>query len=91
MIAVEFTFSVAVGYILGLMIIFVLARICLKPIKFIIRIILNSVVGAVLLFLINTVGGFFGIHIGINAVTAVAVGLLGLPAVILMLILQIFF
>lgn len=87
----EFTFSVAIGYILGLMIIFVLAKICLKPIKFIIKILLNSVFGGLLLFLINTVGGFFGIHIGINAITAVAVGLLGLPAVILMLILQIFF
>lgn len=87
----EFSFSVAVGYILGLMIIFVLARICLKPIKFIIKILLNSVAGALLLFVINTLGSYFGIYIGINAVTAVAVGLLGLPAVILMLLLQIFF
>ena len=87
----ELTFSVAVGYILGLMIIFVLARICLKPIKFIIKLLLNSVLGAAALFIINTIGTIAGIHIGINAVTAVAVGILGLPAIILILLLQIFF
>ena len=87
----EFSFSVAVGYILGLLIIFVLGRILLKPIKFIIKILLTSVFGGLFLLLVNTIGGFFGIHIGINAVTAVLVGILGIPAVIIMLILQIFF
>lgn len=87
----ELTFSAVVGYLLGLMIIFVLARICLKPIKFVLKIALNSVFGGLALLILNTAGAFFGIHIGINAITAVAVGILGLPAVILMLILQIFF
>ena len=87
----QMTFSVAVGYILGLMIIFVLARISLKPIKFILKIVLNSIVGGLLIFLINVIGGIWGISIGINAVTAVAVGILGIPAVIVMLILQVFF
>ena len=87
----QMTFSVAVGYVLGLMIIFVLARISLKPIKFILKIVLNSVAGGLLIFLINVIGGIWGINIGINAVTAVAVGILGIPAVIVMLILQIFF
>ena len=87
----ELSFSVAVGYILGLLIIFVLGRILLKPIKFIIKILLNSVFGGLFLLLVNTLGSFFNIHIGINALTAVLVGILGVPAVIAMLILQIFF
>lgn len=91
MMALQMTFSIAVGYILGIMIVFVLARISLKPIKFIIKILMNSIAGGVVLLLINTLGKFVGIHIGINAITAVAVGLLGLPAVILMLLLQLFF
>ena len=52
---------------------------------------LNSVFGGLFLLLVNTLGSFFNIHIGINAVTAVIVGILGVPAVIAMLILQIFF
>ena len=91
MMAWQMTFSIAVGYILGIMIVFVLARISLKPIKFIIKILMNSVAGGAVLLLINTLGKFAGIHIGINAITAVAVGLFGLPAVILMLLLQLFF
>ncbi len=87
----EYTFSAVIGYMLGLMIIFVLAKICAKPIKFIVKIILNSALGGVLLLCINTLGKAAGIYIGINAVTCVAVGILGLPAVIVMLILQIFF
>lgn len=87
----ELTFSAVVGYLLGIMIVLIVARIFLKPIKFLLKILLNSVFGAGLLYIINLIGSFVGIHIGLNAVTAVAVGLLGIPAVILLLILQIFY
>lgn len=85
------TFSIVVGYILGIMIVFVLAKISLKPIKFILRILLNSTLGGLALLAVNTLGKAFGIHIGINAITSVAVGILGLPSIIVMLILQLFF
>lgn len=85
------TFSAIIGYILGILIVFVLARISLKPIKFIIKLMLNSIAAGVLLFLINMLGKGFGIHIGINAFTSVGIGLLGLPAVVLILFLQLFF
>jgi len=55
------------------------------------KLLLNSVLGGVLIFIINTFGGLLGIHIGLNAVTSIAVGLLGIPAVILMLLLQLFY
>lgn len=87
----QMTFSIVIGYILGLMIVFVLAKISLKPIKFVLRILLNSALGGVALLIINTLGKAVGIHIGINAITSVAVGILGLPAIIAMLILQLLF
>ena len=79
------------GFALGLLIIFVVGKIFFKPIKFILKLILNSALGGMLIFIINLIGGAWGFHIGLNAVTAVAVGLLGIPAVVLILILQIFF
>ncbi len=85
------SFESVVGYILGIMVIFVLAKICLKPIKFILKIVLNSVLGGAAIVALNALGSFFGIHIGLNAVTAVAVGIFGLPAAVAMLVLQIFF
>ena len=62
----ELTFSTAVGYLLGIMVVFVIAKICLKPLKFIIKIVLNSVIGGAALLVLNTVGKIWGIHIGIN-------------------------
>ncbi len=87
----QMTFSIIIGYILGLMIVFVLAKISLKPIKFILRILLNSALGGLALLVINTIGKTVGIHIGINAITSISVGILGLPAIIAMLILQLLF
>lgn len=84
-------FVTSVGYVLGILIVLVLAGICLKPIKFILKIGINSVLGLGAIWLINFLGASLGIHIGLNPVTAVAVGALGVPGVILILLLQIFY
>lgn len=85
------SFSNAVGYILGLLVLFVVTKIFFKPIKFTLRLIANSIVGAGVLWLINLLKPIFGISIGINPVTALITGLFGVPGVCLLLILQIIF
>ena len=85
------SFVSVVGYILGALIVFVLAGICLKPIKTVLKLMLNCVLGGLLLLVINSFGSNLGINIGVNPLTSVAVGLLGVPGVIGLLILQIFF
>lgn len=87
----DLSFVSVVGYILGALVVFVIAGICLKPIKTIIKLMTNCVLGGVMLLLINLFGSHFGIHIGVNPITSVAVGLLGVPGVIGLLLLQIFF
>ena len=52
------------------------------------KILLNTVVGFAALIVINFLGGFLGISIGINWTNALVVGVLGLPGVALLLILQ---
>ncbi len=84
-------FSVAVGYLLGILLIFVVAKIFFTPLKIILKLILNSVLGVLFLVVINLFSAFTGIYIGINAVTAVALGVLGIPGACLILLLQIFF
>lgn len=49
----------------------------------------NSILGAILLFLINVIGASFGFHIGINIFTMICVGILGIPGAGLLVILQI--
>ena len=48
----------------------------------------NALLGAMILFLFNFVGGFFSLSIPINALNALITGVLGVPGVILLLVLQ---
>ncbi len=58
------------------------------PIKLILRLLLNTVIGFVALIIINFLGGFLGVSIGVNWLNAIVVGMLGVPGVALLLILQ---
>ena len=53
------------------------------------KLVLNSILGGILIFIINAVGANFGFHIGLNIFTAIFVGLLGIPGAGLLVILQI--
>ena len=59
-------------------------------IKRIIELIVNILLGIIVLWLINKFGGSYGIFIPINIITALIVGILGLPGVIILLLLSIF-
>ena len=48
----------------------------------------NAILGGIALWLINTAGKFIGISVAINPVTALTVGFLGIPGLILILLLQ---
>ena len=50
-----------------------------KPVKFIMKLVINSVLGGVLIFIINVVGTSFNFHIGLNFINALLVGILGIP------------
>ena len=43
------------------------------------------------MFLIYFVGSFWGFHVGVNPVTALVVGLLGVPGVLLLIALRLLF
>ncbi len=57
------------------------------PLKFIVGLVLNSLLGGLLLFLLNFIFAMFGFGIGVNVFTAVTVGLLGIPGLIMLIIL----
>ena len=70
--------------------IFIFARIFIVPIKAILKLIINSILGIILLYIVNLIGGIWNFHIGINAVTAIVVGILGIPGIVLLTIMQLF-
>ena len=75
-------FSAAVCFI------FLFGRIFILPLKSIFKLILNSVLGGVLIYIINLIGGAWGFSIGLNFFTSIFVGILGIPGAILLIILQ---
>ena len=60
------------------------------PLKKILKLIGNSILGALIIFLINLVGTSFNFHIGFSIINSVIVGILGIPGACLLVLLRIF-
>ena len=75
-------------YIIGITIACVLIVIFAKPLRALIKIAVNSAIGGVCIVIFNFVSQLFGFFIGVNALTAVTVGILGAPGFVMLLLLQ---
>ena len=80
--------NTALAIILGLFLLLLTYKLFARPLRLLFKLLINSVIGLVLLLLLNFVGGFFNISIGSNLFTVLLSGLLGLPGIALMLSLQ---
>ena len=76
------------AFIFGLFLLYIIGLLLVIPIKIILKLIVNGILGGILLLLFNLVGGLIGLSIVINPITAIIVGFLGIPGVILLLILN---
>jgi len=70
----------------GILALLILALIFSASIKFIIKLLINGVLGVILLLLVNLIGASFSFHIGINAITALIAGFFGIPGVIFLIV-----
>ena len=68
--------------------IFIIGKILLFPLKKILKLVFNTLIGAAIIYIINLIGASFGFHIGLNIITALVVGILGIPGAILLIILE---
>lgn len=78
-------------FLIAIVGLFLIVKVFSWPLKILIKLIINAVLGAILLFLVNVIGSYFGINIGINAVTALIAGFFGVPGVIFLIIFKMFF
>ncbi|MCL1632244.1 pro-sigmaK processing inhibitor BofA family protein [Sporolactobacillus sp. CPB3-1] len=77
--------------IIGITIVFLVvmaAGASFHPLKWIGRLAVRLLVGALLLFLLNVIGESFSMHIPINLATSAASGLLGLPGIAALIIIK---
>lgn len=82
-------FNNILTFVACIIFLFIFGRIFILPLKSIMKLIINSILGGILIVIINAVGANFGFHIGVNIITSMFVGLLGLPGAGLLVILQI--
>ena len=74
-------------FIGGIIAVFIILKILAWPIKKIFKIIINIVIGGLLLVVVNYIGGNFGFTIPINWITALIVGVLGIPGLLVLAVL----
>ena len=63
----------------------------MKAAKFLLKLPIKGLLGAIALVFLNLVGGLFGLHIALNIGSAFTAGLLGIPGVALLVFLKYFF
>lgn len=79
------------AYILALILMLLICRIFIKPLKSLFLLFFNSLLGGVGLFVFNYIFAGVGFSIGINIVTATTVGVLGFPGLVLLVLLRLVF
>lgn len=66
----------------------ILIRMLLMPIKLVFKLAIHSGSGFLCLWMLNTVSGFTGVYLPINAVTVLIAGFLGIPGIGLVALLE---
>lgn len=62
-----------ITYLACICFIFLFGRLFIVPLKKIIKLVFNSILGGVVIYTINFIGGTFGFHIGLNFFTSILV------------------
>ncbi len=83
-----YTILMVVGCVFAL---YVLLKIVMAPIKWIFKLLLNAIIGFVLLFLANLIGGFFNFSVPVNLISCLISGVFGIPGVIFLVMLKLLF
>ena len=71
--------------------IILLIKILSAPIRWIVKLGLNALLGFVVLFIFNFFGEFIGISIPINLISSLITGFFGVPGVVFLILYQILF
>lgn len=79
---------ILLAWIAGIIIVFAFGKALKVPLKFAVKLLINGIIGGIVILLINLIGQYFDFHISLNIFSALIVGTLGLPGVILLIILK---
>lgn len=69
----------ALWYAGGVILLLILLQAFAAPLRLVLKILAQSLAGGAVLWVLNAAGHYVGLHLPLNPVSAVIVGLLGLP------------
>ena len=75
-------------YLACICFLFLFGRIFIVPIKKVMKLVINSILGGCTIWLINLIGAGINFHIGLNFFTSILIGILGLPGAVCMIIVK---
>ena len=88
--ALQISWQAVVAYAVGLVLLLLIGRLLLKPLKWGLKLVYNGIIGGIMLLVINWIGSIWSFSIPITIVTALVSGILGIPGVILLVVLRMF-
>lgn len=74
--------------VLGALVVTAAARLFAAPLRLALRLLLSTLLGLAALLAVNLAGGITGVTLGLNLPNALVVGVLGVPGLALLLLLQ---
>lgn len=72
-------FTMILPILIGVGVLFIVLKLLALPMKLIIKLVINGLVGGLIIFIVNLVGANFGFIINLNWITALIIGILGVP------------
>lgn len=80
--------NVALAVVFGAFVLYFAGKTFSGPGRLLLRTGISAVTGVMIISIFNLAAGFFNLTVGLNAVTALAVGFLGLPGLVMLVLLQ---
>lgn len=84
------SYETLIAYLFIFILAIIFIAILAKPMKWLFKILLSSIIGALGLYLLNFVGQFFSFSIGINPASILTIGIFGIPGFILLIFLKLY-
>lgn len=80
--------AILLAWVAGIIIVFAFGKALKAPLKLAVKLLVNGIIGGIVIVIINLIGQNFEFQISLNIFSALIVGTLGVPGVILLIILK---
>lgn len=80
--------NVIAAAVFGLFVLYILSRVFYQPLRILLRIGGHLLIGGGLIVVYNLAGSVWNLTIGLNPISALVVGLMGLPGLVMLVVLR---